>query len=209
MRSSEPCGDVDDADRLALAQHGRAVADRGDLDHAVRDEDDGAIAAALAADDLEDALGEVRGQRRGHLVEHQDVGLDGEGAREVDDPERGQRHAPRQARQVEVLEAELGEPVAERLDRRLGQAEVRPDVEVRDQRRLLVDGDEAAASRLGGGVGDVRSRPRTAIVPASGRTAPVRILTSVLLPAPLAPMSAWTSPGRTAREADLSATTAP
>src|SRR6188474_3176059 len=45
--------------------------------------------------------------------------------------------------------------------------------------------------------------------PLSGRTAPVRILTSVLLPAPFAPMSACTSPGRTASDADLSATTAP
>ena len=41
------------------------------------------------------------------------------------------------------------EPVAERLDRRLGQAQVRADVEVRDERRLLVDRDEAAAARLG------------------------------------------------------------
>ena len=145
-------GHVHDADRLALAQHGRPVADGGDLDHPVGDEDDGAVAAALAADDLEDALGEVRGQGRGHLVEHEDVGLDREGAGEVDDPERGERHAPRQARQVEVREAELAEPVAERLDRRLGQAQVRADVQVRDERRLLVDGDEAAAAGLGRGV---------------------------------------------------------
>ena len=55
----------------------------------------------------------------------------------------------------------------------------------------------------------MRSRPRTAILPPSGWMAPVRILTKVLLPAPLAPMRAWTSPGRTASEADLSATTAP
>src|SRR4249920_3414117 len=55
----------------------------------------------------------------------------------------------------------------------------------------------------------VRSWPRTAIVPPSGLTAPVRILTRVLLPAPLAPMSGWISPGRTASDADLSATTAP
>ena len=55
----------------------------------------------------------------------------------------------------------------------------------------------------------VRFRPRMAIVPASGRTAPLRILTSVLLPAPLAPMRAWTSPGRTERDAERRATTAP
>ena len=160
-------GHVDDADRLALAQHRRPVADGGDLDQPVRDEDDRPIAALLAADDLEDALGEVRGQRRGHLVEHQHVGLDRERAGEVDDPERGQRQAPRQARQIEVLEAELVEPVAERLDRRLGQAQVGPDVEVRDERRLLVDRDEAAAARLGRRVdgplaaadGDPRRRP--------------------------------------------------
>jgi hypothetical protein len=52
-------------------------------------------------------------------------------------------------------------------------------------------------------------RPRTAIVPASGRTAPVRIFTRVLLPAPFAPMSAWTSPAWTASEALRSAVTAP
>src|SRR3954467_662351 len=39
--------------------------------------------------------------------------------------------------------------------------------------------------------------------------APVRTLTSVLLPAPFAPIRAWTSPGRTASDADRSARTAP
>ena len=86
-------GDVDDADRLALAQDGGPVADGGDLDHPVRDEDDRPVAAALAADDLEDPLGEVGRQRGGHLVEHQHVRLDRERAGEVDDPQRGQRHA--------------------------------------------------------------------------------------------------------------------
>src|SRR4029078_8678844 len=46
-------------------------------------------------------------------------------------------------------------------------------------------------------------------MPRFGRTAPVRILTRVLLPAPLAPIRAWTSPGRTAREALRRAATAP
>ena len=68
--------DVDDADGLAVAQHRGAVAERRDLDEAVRDEDDRAAGLALAADDVEHALGEVGGQRRGHLVEQQHVGLD-------------------------------------------------------------------------------------------------------------------------------------
>ena len=63
-------GDVDDADGLAVAQHRGAVAQGGDLDQPVGDEDHRPVAAALAADDLEHPLGQVRGQRRGHLVEH-------------------------------------------------------------------------------------------------------------------------------------------
>ena len=51
--------------------------------------------------------------------------------------------------------------------------------------------------------------PLTAIVPLSWRMTPVRIFTSVLLPAPLAPSSAWISPGSTTSSADLSATTGP
>jgi hypothetical protein len=118
-------GNVHDPHGLALAQHGGPVADSGDLDQAVRDEDHGAVAAPLAADHLEHALGQVGRERCGHLVEHQHVGLDRERASEVDDPERGQRHAPRHGRQIETFEPKLCEPVAERLDRRLGQAEVR------------------------------------------------------------------------------------
>ena len=93
---------------------------------------------------------EVRGQGRGHLVEHEDVGLDREGPGEVDDPERGKRQPPRQARQVEILEAELADPVPERLLRRLGEAQVGAQVQVGDERRLLVDGDDASAAGLGG-----------------------------------------------------------
>ena len=51
--------------------------------------------------------------------------------------------------------------------------------------------------------------PWMAIVPASARSTPVRILTSVDLPAPLAPSRAWTSPGRTARSTARRATTGP
>ena len=61
----------------------------------------------MAADDLQDALGEVRGQGRSHLVEHQHVGLDRKGSGKIHDPERGERNAPRQARQVEILQPQL------------------------------------------------------------------------------------------------------
>ena len=155
IRSSEPGRHVDDADRLALAQDRGPVAHRGDLDHAVGDEDDRPLAAALAADDLEHALGQVRRQRRGHLVEHQHVGLDGQRAGEVDDAQRRQRHAARPWRTGRGRSRPSSrDPVAERLERRLGEAQVRPDVEIRDERRLLVDGDEAAPAGLGRRVDD-------------------------------------------------------
>ena len=48
-----------------------------------------------------------------------------------------------------------------------------------------------------------------AVRPDSGAMTPVRIFTSVLLPAPLAPSSAWISPGSTTRSAERSATTGP
>src|SRR4051812_35474171 len=47
------------------------------------------------------------------------------------------------------------------------------------------------------------------IRPASARTAPVRIFTRVDLPAPFAPISAWTSPGRIDSDPLRNAATAP
>ena len=164
-------GHVDDADGLALAQDRRPVADRGDLDQPVRDEDDGAVGALLAADDLEHPLGQVRRQGGGHLVEHQDVGLDRQGAGEVDDPQRGERQVA-----DDVGEVEVGDARARASQWRIGssgdpgQAQVRADVEVRDERRLLVDGDDAAAPRLGRANWAANGLPRTRIVPPSGRT---------------------------------------
>ena len=52
-------------------------------------------------------------------------------------------------------------------------------------------------------------RPCRAIIPASARRTPVRILTIVDLPAPLAPSRAWLSPGRTVRSTARRATTGP
>ena len=53
------------------------------------------------------------------------------------------------------------------------------------------------------------SLPKRKISPASGRTKPLRILTSVDLPAPFSPSSACTSPGRTASDTSSRATVAP
>src|SRR5215475_11212887 len=63
------------------------------------------------------------------------------------------------------------------------------------------------ARRASAGEPKARRSPPSAIVPPSAGNTPVRIFTSVLLPAPLAPIRAWTSPWRTASAAARSATT--
>ena len=56
----------------------------------------------------EDALGQVGRQGGGHLVEHEDVGLDGQRAGQVDDPQRGEGQVAGDVGQVEVGDAQLG-----------------------------------------------------------------------------------------------------
>ncbi len=140
---------VDDADRMPVAEHRGAVAERRNLEKTVGDEDDGTARLALTADDVEHALGEVRRQRRGHLVEKEQVGLDRERPREIEDAEHGERHVARRLAEVEVGNAELLDPVEERLDRRVGEAEVGRDVEVGDQGRFLIHRDQAGAAGFG------------------------------------------------------------
>ena len=59
-----------DADELAIAQHGDAVAQRGDLVEAMRDVDERRPVRPPRADQREQALDLGVGQRRGRLVEH-------------------------------------------------------------------------------------------------------------------------------------------
>ena len=54
-----------------------------------------------------------------------------------------------------------------------------------------------------------RRRPAISIVPLSGRCTPARILTSVLLPEPFSPTTAWTSPARAANVHSRSACVRP
>ena len=116
--------DVQDADRLAVAQHRGAVADRGDLGEAVRDVDHRAARLGLPAHHLQHPLGEVGGQRRRHLVEQQHVGLHGQRPGEVEHAQDGERNVARRVAEREVGDAELAHPLAERLDRRLRQPQV-------------------------------------------------------------------------------------
>ena len=61
------------------------------------------------------------------------------------------------------------------------------------------------ASARGPDRGGLVSTPSSQIVPLSGWWTPARILTSVLLPAPFSPTSAWTSPGSRSSDTSSSA----
>src|SRR4051794_17061413 len=64
------------------------------------------------------------------------------------------------------------------------------------------------AARLAGPSREI-TRPANAIVPASGRSSPARAETSVVLPAPFGPMTAWISPGMTESVTSASAGSPP
>ena len=119
---------VHDADGLAVAQDRGAVAERADLQEAVRDEDDRATRLALAPTSSRTLLGEVGRERGGHLVEQQDVRLERPGARQVHDAQhrragRRRRIACRstsrdaELRQPAPAKASTGVRVRRRLDR--------------------------------------------------------------------------------------------
>ena len=146
------------------------------------------------------------GQRRGRLVEDEDAGVDRERLGDLDQLLVGHRQAPDERvgvdPDVEQLEqAFRGAPhLAPRRrsrSRRVGgsaEEDVLGHREVREQARLLVDDRDPERAR-GRGAGDRHGFAASSIVPASGAWTPARILTSVLLPAPFSPTSAWTSPG--------------
>ena len=80
-------------DVAPVAEHRRAVAQLEDLVEAVADEQDRDAAVAQPADDAEQPLDLVGGQRRGRLVEDQDARLDRERLRDLDELLVGHRQA--------------------------------------------------------------------------------------------------------------------
>ena len=71
IRSLASRRDIDHADDDPVAKHRRPVAERRDLGHSMRNEDYRMPALAPVADDLEYALGQIRGQRGGNFVEQE------------------------------------------------------------------------------------------------------------------------------------------
>ena len=142
--------DVDDPDRLAVAQDRSSVAQRGDFQKTVGNENDRTARLALPAHDVEHPLGQIGGQRGRHFIKQKDVRLDGERSRQVKYAQDGERDVPYGLSLVQIGHAKFANPGHKGLERRLRQPEIRQNVEVRDQRGLLVDRNQTGAPRFGG-----------------------------------------------------------
>ena len=153
---------VDRAHRLAVAQHGDAIADGEDLVHAMRDVDARGAVVAQTAQPLHQAIGLLASERRGGLVEDEDLGVLRERADDLDDLLQADAEDPDGGRRIDVaLHAELREQLARvRLDGVVvdeaeeapegvsipsfpAQDEVRRDRELRHQHELLVHDRDA------------------------------------------------------------------
>ena len=80
--------------------------------------------------------------------------------------------------------------------------------EIRGEREILVDGLDAEVAGVVGEL-NVTGLPASRICPPCGGITPERILTSVLLPAPLSPIRAVTLPASTVKSVSRSTSTCP
>ena len=142
------------AHRRAVAQHGGAVADRGDFGEAVRNVDDGAARIRLLAHDFQHPVDEVGRQGGGHLVEQQHIRLGGKRAGKIEDAQRRQRQAADQVVHAQIMNAKRVHPMPERFGRRVAEAQIVGHIKVGDQRRLLIDRHQPGAARVCGRGGE-------------------------------------------------------
>ena len=189
----------------AVAEDRRDVAQLEDLVEPMADEQDRDAASPQSADDREQPLHLVGGERRGRLVEDQHARLDRQRLGDLDQLLVGHRQAADRRADVE-LDVQLLEQRLRRPARRapVDRCRSRPDgawpmntfsATVRSGKSRGSWWTTAMPSaRAWAGPWIWVGSPSSRIVPLSGWWTPARILTSVLLPAPFSPTRAWTSP---------------
>jgi hypothetical protein len=141
-------------DVLAVAEHRADVGERLDLVHAVRDVEDRETVRPQAGEDLVDLLDIGGGQRRGRLVEDQELRVAAERLGDLNHLAARERKVAHPLHGVHVGTADAGEELAGDLalppavdqaeaTRRIGDADVVGDRQVGHQRQLLEDADDA------------------------------------------------------------------
>jgi hypothetical protein len=146
-------------DVTAVAKHRAVVGERRDLVHAVRDVDDREALVAQPVQQREHALDVGGRQRRGRLVEDQDLRLARQRLGDLDHLPAREREARDRRQRVDALRAGprqrgFGDPTLRAaIDqaapaRRVGDADVVGDAEVGHQRQLLEDARDAGSDRF-------------------------------------------------------------
>ena len=205
--------------RAAVAQHRHAVAQLEDLVEPVRDEDDAAALRDEVARRPEDALDLRLAQGRGRLVEDQQARVADEQPGDLDElpladrerldrrPElaRGGGRAGRGRR----ARAPRGGACGRAAARRARRGRCCPRRSARERGSAPGSRARSRAPARPAGSGARAPAPSKRITPSSGRTRPTSAFTSVLLPAPLCPQIACTSPARTSSDSPCTARTGP
>ena len=139
-----------DANSDPIAQHGGAVAKHGDFGHAVRDEDHARPAATKIPHDFEHALGKVRRQSRGDLVQHQNARVRRQRAGEVDQPQQREIDIARYGCERNALDAKVAHRRPHLVGRDARETHILRDRQVGNDCGILVDGHDAGSARFGG-----------------------------------------------------------
>ena len=189
-------------DVTAVAEDGDRVGDLADLLEPVADEEDGDAALAQPAHGGEEAVDLVGRERGGRLVHDQQPRARRERLRDLEQLPVGDAESAhgrvgadvdrRSPRGCAAVSTRIAPPV-DGAEARAGVApgeDVLGDGQVLEDRRLLVHGDDARAGARRCGSAIRCGSPSTRTAPSSGGTTPVRIFTSVDLPAPFSPTSA-------------------
>ena len=159
-----------------------------------------AAARASAADELPQALALARVERGRRLVEQQQPRLGEQADGDVDPLPVAARERPDRV-VGPVAQAGLVEHPAD------GGVDVRDLLEPGEQPQVLRDRELRVDRRLLRDPADLAAVERH--VPDVGSSAPARICSSVVLPAPFGPMTATSSPGAASNETPWSARRAP
>ena len=144
-------GGVRDADGDAIAQDRGAITERGHLGDTMRDEDHRIAAFAPAPHDREDMVRQVCRESGGDLVEHKHDRIGRQRAGQIDEAQNRIGNVPHQLAEFEIRYSEVVEMALHLCEGDIGQSHVLADRQVGNERRILVDRDDARSTRFGGG----------------------------------------------------------
>ena len=116
----------------------------------MRNEDHRIAALAPTPHDCEDLIGQVRRERRCDFVKHEHDRIGRQRAGQVDKAQNRIRNVPRQLAKVDIPYSQVVEMVSNVCEWDIGQSHVLADRQIGNERRVLVDRDDAGATRFGG-----------------------------------------------------------